>query len=99
MDNKYSKRRMVRINGVEKPVEEWAVIYGVSLRAIRNRLYDGWGVEEAITTPVRGYVSKDNVDAGVKKPKPYVPKKPKGYEYVFVRYDSHSWEYVKREIW
>lgn len=91
---------MVKINGVEKTVEEWSDFYGVSLRVIINRLYDGWDDERAITTPARRHVSHfDYSDAVVKKPKPRGSKKPKGYEYVFLRYDSHSGEYVKKEIW
>lgn len=39
--------------GETKTVTEWSRVYGVKYNTILNRLYKGWSVEAAITTPPR----------------------------------------------
>ena len=38
-------------------VAEWSRTLGIPREALRNRLYRGWSVEEALTRPVRGWTN------------------------------------------
>jgi hypothetical protein len=41
----------VKYRGQDKPVGEWAELYGIPARTIRMRLERGWSVGEALRTP------------------------------------------------
>lgn len=44
--------RMVTVNGVSKPMSEWADESGVAIGTIWQRLNKGWTAEEAVLTPI-----------------------------------------------
>lgn len=48
-----TRNRWVELNGQTKTLSEWAEIYNISPSAIQGRLYIGWDIEKAITTPLR----------------------------------------------
>lgn len=50
-----NKRTTIYIthDGQTRPVKEWAAITGLPHAAIRERVNNGWGDSEALTTPVR----------------------------------------------
>jgi len=45
--------RVIEFNGEKKLLVEWASEKGISVKALWFRLYDGWSVERALTTPVQ----------------------------------------------
>ena len=45
--------RLVKINGVTKPLTEWCEIYARSRKTVYTRCRRGWKLEEAITTPTK----------------------------------------------
>lgn len=45
------KTRFATINGVTKPLVEWAEHYGINRRSLGSRLRAGWTIEEALTRP------------------------------------------------
>jgi len=45
------KTRFATINGVTKPVTEWAQEFGINIRSVNSRLSYGWSIEKALTTP------------------------------------------------
>lgn len=55
-NNNMSSNRRLRFQGVTKTLSQWADVLGVDHRVIRSRLYKGWPVPAAFTTPVRPYV-------------------------------------------
>lgn len=46
--------------GFRKPLVEWVEELGLTVAALEHRLKRGWSVDEALTTPVRGTVRKNN---------------------------------------
>lgn len=42
------------IDGITKTVAEWSREYAIPPRTVYQRLYRGWSIEKALTTPVRG---------------------------------------------
>lgn len=49
-------RRVAKIltfNGQTKPASEWAKDYGMVYESLMTRLWRGWSIERALTTPVR----------------------------------------------
>jgi hypothetical protein len=42
----------VKINDIEKPLDEWSKIYGLNPKTVRSRLKRGWDEITAITTPL-----------------------------------------------
>lgn len=44
---------LVTINGETKTVSEWAEMYGLNQRLVRERLIRGWPPEEAVSPPMR----------------------------------------------
>jgi len=48
-----SRNRLLEFRGQAKPMAEWAEECGISRFTVRDRLQNGWTVEEALTTPVR----------------------------------------------
>jgi hypothetical protein len=40
------------VDGVKKPLVEWAEIYGIGPTALRSRIVDGWDVKFALTAPL-----------------------------------------------
>lgn len=53
-ENERNKRtnRIVEFNGEKHSLVEWAEILKVPVSRLYNRLFDGWSVERAFTTPV-----------------------------------------------
>lgn len=47
-----SNNRLLDFRGESKPLAEWAEHFKISRFTVRNRLADGWTIEEALTTPV-----------------------------------------------
>lgn len=48
--------RLIEIDGISRPLAEWARIYRIRKCTVEARIYRyGWGVVEAVTTPVRKY--------------------------------------------
>lgn len=43
---------MLTIDGVTKPIVEWALDYGIYPNVITDRLERGWSVDRAVTTPM-----------------------------------------------
>lgn len=53
-EQNFNKRnnRLIELNGVKRPIGEWANTFGISVKTIRSRLYHlGWNVEKAICSP------------------------------------------------
>lgn len=53
-NNKSSNRR-ITFNGETKTMSEWADFMGIPKDTLKRRIYQGWSVEKALTTPVRGH--------------------------------------------
>lgn len=51
--------KFLMFRGDEKTAAEWSELFGLSQRTLHYRLKSGWGVEDALTRPVRGLASKD----------------------------------------
>lgn len=52
------KKKLVTIDGITKPMKQWAKENDISEGALNARLYlYNWPVEQAVTQPVRGYKS------------------------------------------
>lgn len=47
------RTRLITLNGITKPVSEFARIYGMVPQNVIKRLNCGWSVEEALTTPTK----------------------------------------------
>jgi len=45
--------RVLEISGVRRPVVEWCELHGINADVFGKRIEIGWGVEKALTTPVR----------------------------------------------
>lgn len=45
---------ILKLNGITKPLTEWAVQYGISYKIIHQRIADGWSARRAVTTPIGG---------------------------------------------
>lgn len=43
----------ITFNGDTKIVEDWAKLLNISANTLRQRLYLGWSVEKALTTPIK----------------------------------------------
>ena len=51
-----SNNHLLELNGVNKPLTEWAEQYNIDYAIVRERINNlGWNVEEAITTPKLNY--------------------------------------------
>lgn len=50
--------KVLEINGIKRPLSEWAAISGLPFMLIHRRLIRGWGVENAVFTPKRCYQRK-----------------------------------------
>lgn len=48
-----SAHQKYRYKGQEKYLPEWATIHGISISALRKRLYAGWTLHDALTTPTQ----------------------------------------------
>lgn len=46
-----SRATMLTVNGVTKPVVEWAEALGITSVALKARLRAGWTAERAVTEP------------------------------------------------
>jgi hypothetical protein len=49
--------RLITFRGETKCLAEWAADFGLRTPTLWNRLDDGWSMEKALTTPVRGAVN------------------------------------------
>ncbi len=49
--SKRNPPRMIEYNGQSKTISEWGKEYNIDPAIIRTRLYSGWAVDRAITTP------------------------------------------------
>ena len=47
-----SRNHIVKLNGIERPLIEWAEIYKINYKTVRDRLKRGWNYEKALTEPV-----------------------------------------------
>lgn len=45
--------RVLEYNGESHCMAEWAEILGMSYSSLRNRIYKGWSIEKALTTPIK----------------------------------------------
>lgn len=54
MRNK-STNRLLTFDGATRPLSEWAEVIGISSNALQLRLFKGWPIEKALTTPPRGW--------------------------------------------
>jgi len=50
--NRSNTKKLI-MNGVTKPLAEWAEIYGIPYHNLNRRIWEGWSVERALTTKVR----------------------------------------------
>jgi hypothetical protein len=48
-----SNNRVIEVNGVAKPLAEWAEQAGISRQTLRMRLERGWPIADALITPVQ----------------------------------------------
>lgn len=53
-NNKSTNHRLT-FNGKTKTLSEWADEIGMSQDTLKRRIYSGWDVERALTTPVRSH--------------------------------------------
>lgn len=53
--NNKSTNHKLTYNGETKTISEWADCMGISQDTLKRRIYYGWSVEKALTTPVRGH--------------------------------------------
>ena len=42
-----SRNHIVKLNGIERPLIEWAEIYKINYKTVRDRLKRGWNYEKA----------------------------------------------------
>jgi hypothetical protein len=49
--------RYCYVDGITKPIGEWADEFGIQSRVIRDRIASGWSTETAVRTPVRKKVA------------------------------------------
>lgn len=50
--------KIIDFNGRSMTMIEWSELLGISYQALKARLINGWGVEKALTTPIRIKVIK-----------------------------------------
>jgi len=57
---------LLRFNGEDKTIAEWAEITGIKYYTLANRIYNGWSVERALTQPVqqKKYRNKGEISNG-----------------------------------
>lgn len=54
-----SNNRIIEFNGKRQCLSQWAEEYGISQKRLRTRIErDGWDIEKALTTPLKGGNSK-----------------------------------------
>lgn len=51
--NNQSRNHKLTHEGITKTMSEWADSVGIPYATLKRRIYKGWAVERAITTPVR----------------------------------------------
>jgi len=51
--NNKRNNRIITFKGETKPLGQWAVAVGIDANLLRTRLYKGWSVERALSTPHR----------------------------------------------
>lgn len=52
---------LFEINGETKTMTDWCEIYNIPLSRFQRRLYYGWGVEEALKSPLRNRIKEREV--------------------------------------
>lgn len=52
-ENNRTTTRFVTIGKETKSIKQWADVYGISNKTVRDRLYRGWDIIKSITTPAR----------------------------------------------
>lgn len=53
-NNKSTNHRLT-FRGETKTISEWADHMGIAQDTLKRRIYKGWSIERALTTPVRGH--------------------------------------------
>jgi hypothetical protein len=61
--NNRRSNRPIELNGETLNLTQWARRLGTSAATIRARLFYGWTIEEALTTPTQKYVKRSEVAA------------------------------------
>lgn len=51
--NNQTRNKRFTIGGETKTMAEWAEVAGIPKDTMKRRIYKGWSIEKAITTPVR----------------------------------------------
>lgn len=51
--NNKRNNRIITFNGETKPLGQWAIALGIDINILRTRLYKGWSVDRALSTPCR----------------------------------------------
>ena len=51
--------RLITAFGVTRTVAEWAAVQGLTLHTLNHRLYRGWTVERALSTPKLNYRGRE----------------------------------------
>jgi hypothetical protein len=46
---------VLEYNGAKRTIVEWAEMIGIQDKTLYKRMYDGWSVEKALTTPIRSW--------------------------------------------
>ena len=49
--NNRSTNVFISYKGEKKTIAEWAVVSGLGIHCLRNRLYSGWPIEKVFETP------------------------------------------------
>ena len=57
--NNMRSNRLLTYNGETHNMKQWAKIMGINYRALQQRLFRGWSIEKALTTPLKK--RKDNL--------------------------------------
>lgn len=57
-ENNRTTTRFATIGKETKSIKQWADVYGISDQTVRDRIYRGWDVVKAITTPAGRYYGK-----------------------------------------
>ena len=58
--NNTRSNRLICYNGVSHTMSEWSKILGIGYSTLAKRFQDGWSIEKAFTTPIRGGGTNDN---------------------------------------